>query len=257
MKTNKPINFLAGLMVLGLTFSGTTIQAAEAPQSVVLESFACNYHDGKDMDDLLAARDYMVKQADKAGVSLAPGYVWSSFKGGPGLDHIWFSVHQSLAEFAAESEAFGSVPELAGVNARFDAVASCESNLAMARPIFQGSQAPGPSAEPAFISSNACMFRPGVDASALPDLESHINDVLGGMSEYNSTTLFSAMPMTQGPNSADIYLFGINGSQSAWAAGVTAFRSTPASQALGRHFASLLNCSSSLWFSQQVVGGDS
>jgi hypothetical protein len=198
----------------------------------------------------------MVKQADKAGHSLAPSYVWSSFKGGPGVDHIWFAVHQSLADFATESEAFGTAPELAGVNARFDTVASCESNIAMARPIFQGSETSGPTGEPAFISSNACMFRPGVDASALPDLESHINGVLSGISEYNSTTLFSATPMTQGVNSADLYLFAVNDNQSAWAAAVTAFQASPAAQSLGRHFNSLVNCKTALWFSQQVVGGE-
>ena len=35
---------------------GMASQAAEAPASVVLESFACTYHDGKDIDDLLAVR---------------------------------------------------------------------------------------------------------------------------------------------------------------------------------------------------------
>ena len=63
MSKNKPISLLACLMALALAFLGSTTQAAEAPPPVVLETFACNYHDGKDMDDLLAARDYMVKQA--------------------------------------------------------------------------------------------------------------------------------------------------------------------------------------------------
>lgn len=255
MKPIKPINLLTCLMALGLAFSGVAAQAADAPASVVLESFACNYHDGKDIDDLLAARDYMVKQADKAGVSLAPSYVWSQFKGGPGLDHIWFTVHESLNAFAAESEAFGSAPELAGVNARFGTVASCESNIAMARPIFQGSEAEPPGG-PAFISSNACMFRPGADASSLGDLENHINGVLGGISAYNSTTVISATPFTSGPNSADLYIFAINENQSAWAAGVTAFQASAGGPGLGRHFDSVLDCDTALWFSQQVVGGE-
>ena len=57
-------------MALGMGF-GVAAQAAEAPASVVLESFACSYHAGKDLDDLLGARDYMVRQADRAGVELA------------------------------------------------------------------------------------------------------------------------------------------------------------------------------------------
>ncbi|MCZ6642261.1 MAG: hypothetical protein O7G86_20435 [Gammaproteobacteria bacterium] len=250
---NKLISLFICLMALGLAFSGVAVQAAEAPPPVVLETFACNYHDGKDMDDLLSARDYMVKQAGKAGLSLAPGYVWSKYKGGPDLDHIWFTVHESLAAFAAESEAFGSAPELAGVGARFDTVASCDSNIAMARAIFQGSEA-GPPVGSAFISSNACMFHDGVDASDMADLEGHLAGVLGEMSAYNSTTFISATPFTSGPDSADVYLFSINASQSAWAAGVTAFQASASGPALLRHLNSLLDCDTSLWFSEQVVG---
>lgn len=242
-------------MALGLAFSGLAVQAADAPASVVLESFACNYHDGKDIDDLLAARDYMVKQADKAGVSLAPSYVWSRFKGGPDVDHIWFAVHDSLTAFAAESEAFRSAPELAGVNARFDTVASCETNIAMARVIFQGSEA-GPPGGDAFISSNACMFRHGADAGSLPDLEGHISGVLGGISAYNSTTVIAATPITSSTDSADIYIFAINENQTAWAANVTAFQASAGGPGLGRHFDSVLDCGTALWFSQQVVGAE-
>jgi hypothetical protein len=36
-------------MALGLALFAITAQAREAPASIVLESFACNYHDGKDM----------------------------------------------------------------------------------------------------------------------------------------------------------------------------------------------------------------
>ncbi len=253
MKTNRPISLFACLMALA--FLGFAAQAAEAPPSVLLETFACSYHDGTDMDDLLAARDYMVKQADKAGVSLAPSYLWSRYKGGPDLDTIWFSVHESLAAFAAESEAFGAAPELAGVGARFGTVASCESNISIARAIFQGSEVEGPPQGSAFIFSNACMLRDGVDAGDLADLEGHISAVLGGIPAYNKTTFVSVDPFTSGPNSADLYLFGVNESQSAWAASIAAFQASAGGPALGRHFNAVLDCDTALWFSQQVVGG--
>ncbi|MCZ6860999.1 MAG: hypothetical protein O7I42_12125 [Alphaproteobacteria bacterium] len=125
----------------------------------------------------------------------------------------------------------------------------------MARPIFEGSEAE-PTGGPAFISSNACMLRDGVGAADLADLEGHINGVLGGISAYNKMTFISATPITSGPNSADLYLFAINESQSAWAAGIAAFQASAGGPALGRHFNSVLDCDTSLWFSQQVVGGE-
>ena len=239
-----------------MAFSGIATQAAEAPPAVVLESFACTYNAGQDKGDVLDARDYMVKQAAKAGVTLAPSYLWENSKGGPGIDHIWFSVHQSLADFAAEAEAFGSAPELEGVNARFDKVASCESNLANARPLFQGSAAPEPGPGQVFIASNACNFRPGAGPADLPDLESHVNGVLSEISAYDATTIIMATPITQGANPADLYVFSINESPSAWAANSAAFQASEAAAGLGRHFRSILDCRTALWSSEQVVGGE-
>jgi len=77
---------------------------------------------------------------------------------------------------------------------------------------------------------------------------------LGNISAYNSTTFVTATPITSGPNSADIYLFSVNDSQSAWAASRTAFQASDGGAALIRHFNTILDCNASLWFSQQVVG---
>ena len=256
MKTSKSFGMLAHLLVLGFALTGIAAQAEEAPAPVLLESFACNFNDGKDMDDLLAARDYMVRQAEKAGIALAPIHVWTQFKGGPDLDLIWFTVHQDLTAYAAQSAAFGTAPEMSGVTERFDAVGSCDSNLAIARPVFQGKEVELPPTGPGFISANACMLRAGVRLADLGDLESHINVVVGGISAYDSTLLIMANPITSGPNSADLYLFSINESQTDWAAGVTAFGASPGGPGLARHFDSLLDCGTALWFSQQVIGGE-
>lgn len=45
--------------------------AAEPPAAPVMEAYTCSYNAGKVMKDLLAARDYCVKQAEKAGIKLA------------------------------------------------------------------------------------------------------------------------------------------------------------------------------------------
>lgn len=240
-------------LTFALLLSFGAAQAEEAPASVLLESFACSYQDGKDRDDLMAARDYMVKQAAKAEMSLAPSYVWHNFKGGPDLDHVWFSVHESLAAFAAQSEAFGAAPEMADVEARFESVAECDSNIAMARPVFQGSQAANDGGT-AFIASNACMVQPGTSPADLVDLENHIRGVLGETSEYNASSIFMATPMTAGPNSADVYLFAVHPSQSQWAAASAGFQASAGRDSLVRHFQAVMDCQTSLWFSEQVVG---
>ena len=253
MTRNNFITQSSYALTFSLLLSFGAAQAEEASPPVLLESFACSYHDGKDRDDLLTARDYMVKQAAKAEMSLTTSYVWHRYKGGPDLDHVWFSVHESLATFAAQSEAFGAAPEMADVEARFESVAECDSNIAMARPVFQGSESSNDGGT-AFIASNACMVQPGTSPADLIDLENHIRDVLGGISEYNASSVFMATPMTAGPNSADAYLFAVHPSQSQWAATSAAFQASAGRDSLVRHFQAVLDCKTSLWFSEQVVG---
>ena len=256
MKTiHKPIKRLAFLAASLLAFAGFATHAAEAPPPPgVLATFACNFHDGNDMDDLRSARDYYVSESKKAGISTPRAVVWDRFQGGVPFDHIWFDLHADLAAFAAGAEEYRSA-DMSKVDARFAAIETCEANVSMVRPIFQGSEA-GPPRESTFISSNACTFRDGAGPDDLADLEGHIGAVLGGLDEWKSTLIIAATPVTQGQNSADVYIFSIHASPSAWAASSGAIGAAPGGAALGRHFEGMLDCNSSLWFSEQVVGGE-
>ncbi len=255
MKTiRKPIKSLAFLFAVLLAFTGIAGHAAEAQPPGVLATFACNFKDGKDMDDLMSARDYYVSESKKAGVSTPEAYVWSRFKGGVPFDHIWFDLHANLADFAAGAEEYRNA-DMSKVDDRFEAIETCEANVSTVRPLFQGGETSPPNGS-AFISSNACSFRDGAGPETMADLEGHVGVVLGGLDEYKSVSIFTATPITQGPNSADIYIFSINANPSAWAASVAAVQSSPGGPGLGRHFNGTLDCSSSLWFAEQVVGGE-
>ena len=104
--TNKSHRLLMYLAASLLAFTGATANAAEAQPPGLLETFACNFHDGQDMDDLLSARDYFVRQAERAGITPRASYVWSRYKGGPDFDYVWLTVHQDLAAFAARADNF-------------------------------------------------------------------------------------------------------------------------------------------------------
>ena len=255
MKTiRKPIKSLAFLFAVLLAFTGIAGHAAEAQPPGVLATFACNFKDGKDMDDLMSARDYYVSESKKAGISTPEAYVWSRFKGGVPFDHIWFDLHANLADFAAGAEEYRNA-DMSKVDDRFDAIETCEANVSTVRSLFQGGETSPPNGS-AFISSNACSFRDGAGPESMADLEGHVGVVLGGLDEYKSVSIFAATPITQGPNSADIYIFSVNANPSAWAASVAAVQSSPGGPGLGRHFNGTLDCSSSLWFAEQVVGGE-
>lgn len=255
MKTNTTIHLLSILIISSLIIP-LSAHAEEAAGPAILENWSCTYKPGKDRDDLMAARDYMVRQAAKAEMELADSYVWHSYKGGPGLDHIWFSVHDSLEAFAANSTAFGAAPEMSGVGDRFDAVADCQTNVGTVRAIFQGADVTEEedSGGSAFVASNACMLHSGVSEADIVDLENHIRGVLGSVDEYSNVTVFLGSPMTEGPNGADMYLFAVHESLNSFAAASRGFQSSPGRDSLARHFNGMMDCSSAWWSSEMVVG---
>lgn len=101
--------------------------AAEAQPPGLVEVWTCSYNAGKDINDLMAARDYYVKQAAKAGLSLGPVYLWSLIKGDVDFDIIWLEPHESPMAYAAAMDAETAAEEMADVQARFDAVGTCRA----------------------------------------------------------------------------------------------------------------------------------
>ena len=67
------------IFLCAFVFSTSTIADHHAPaaSSPVLEAWECSYNPGKNLGDLMSARDYLVKQADKANIALKPLFVWS------------------------------------------------------------------------------------------------------------------------------------------------------------------------------------
>jgi hypothetical protein len=238
----------------GLAMFAMSANAEEAPSWGAMETFACNYNDGKDRDDLLAARDYYVKQAAKAGVKLAPSYLWSAFKGNT-PDIVWLTPHVGGLTAFAKQAADENVPELSGVSARFDAVGECTAGLSAVRTLFQGSTPLNEDSPTTFVNTNRCSFQAGHGPSSLPGLRAHINDALGRASEFNAFVAYIGFPTTRSQGDPDLYIFGVNNDIQEWAAGQQAFVTSPDLQALGRHFDTVLECDSALWIGEQVIEG--
>ena len=126
MKTTDRL--IHSLALLAFAFAGVVsfgVNAEEAQPPGVLETWTCSYNTGKDIDDVLAARDYYVKQAAKAGVDIGPTYLWSLIKGDLPFDIVWLAPHQNLGAYAALSDAQAAAPELSDVTARFYSAATC------------------------------------------------------------------------------------------------------------------------------------
>lgn len=253
MKSKSQNRWLTALLALPvLATVSFDVSAAEPPLAPVMETYTCSYNAGKSEKDLMAARDYYVKQADKAGIELGASYLLSLFKGNLPFDQVWMTPHSSLVAFAAATDAEAASADMAGVEARFDDVVECTANLNNLMTVFQR-EGYAPDGSPGLVSGLACMARPGVGPEQLQDLRTHIADVVGSLGGDAPNAIFMMTPITQGPTSADMVLLAAFDGVSPWAGFVSAVRSSPGGQMLMRHFQAVAECDQALWSSQRVI----
>lgn len=246
MKTLTHIVLIA-LFAAGLAAG---VQAAEAP--IVRETFTCNFQDGKDMEDLMAARDFYLKQAEKGGLDTPDAFVWTPVKVDVDFDFLWGQNHADMATFARRADADTGSAEAAAVAERFATVATCKSSLAMRQQFIQSEgEFEG---NPAVIGISACTYQKGHGPEDLPDLLGHIAGVVDSIGRKDGFMAFAAEPMIgRARNAADVYLYGVQGSFSDWASGNAALQSAEGIESLQRHLDVILDCNQALFLGQQVV----
>ena len=253
MKITKQLKRLSVLATLPiLTAVSIGANAAEVPPAPVMEAYTCNFNPGKDMDDLMAARDNFVKQTDKAGIKLGGSYLFSLFKGNLPFELVWMNPHDSLAAFAAATEEQAASSAVVDALARFETVVDCTANLNNVTPVFNRDDA-APDGEPGFVSAYACNTHPGIGPVEVQDLRNHIAREMGGLGDNAPEFMFTMNPITSGPTSADVILFAVNDSVSSWVNFTTAIQSSPGGPNLGRHFQAVAECELALWNTQRVI----
>ena len=251
--TNRLIRNLALLTfgLAGVVSIGANAEEAQPPG--VLETWTCSYNPGKDIDDVLSARDYYVKQAAKAGVDIGPTYLWSLIKGDLPFDLVWLAPHQNLAAYAASADAQAAAPELSDVTARFYDAATCTPRLGTIQPVFQR-EVPDRGDAPAIVTAFACGLRQGVDPGVdMADLRGHIGEVLASMGDTAPSTVFAMTPTTGGINTPDWLLFSVFDNMTSWANFVGGLLGSDAGQQLVRHFGAVADCEQAIWGSQRTI----
>lgn len=251
--TNLPTKMLTLLL---LPFVGTlsfNAYAQEAQPTGVIETWACSYEPGKGVKDVMAARDYYLKQADKAGLTLGPAYMWTLLKGDVDFDLLWLAPHENFMAFAASADAEAAAPEIVDVQARFDAAIKCKPRLSTIMPMFEREGADDGGSDTNIVSTSACQLMPGVGPEEIGDLRTHISGVLGGMGDNTPSAVYGMASMTGGQNTPEFVLFTVNDSLTSYGEFMGAIAADADGQMLGRHFNSLGDCNLAMWTSQQVI----
>ena len=245
--------FVPLLLIVSGAFSAIGMGAEPPPPPMIAETWSCNYNSGKDMEDVLKARDYMLREAEKAGISLPDSYIWTLAKGNIPVETVWFNIHEHLGAYAATSDAWVASGISEAVLDRFYNASTCTTGLGTMRPVF-GREGLPEDDSPTFIAASGCRFKKGAGGSHLADLMSHARDVQAGMGD--SAPYFSAMlePFTaRPPGSADVFIFSVYNNATEWGNYVNTLYATQAGQMLINHRDMILDCDTTLWTGQWVV----
>lgn len=247
--------YLIPVLVLGMLAAGAYAPSALAMDApMVREVYTCNFNDGKDMGDLMSARDFYLKQMEKAGQDAGDAFVWTPMKASIGADFLWFNNQGSLMDYAEGADAFNSSAEGQAAMERFNSVASCSSSLAMRRQIYQADGEMTPGADGAVINALACNYNRGSGPEDLADLGSHVARTVGALDLADGGSGYMTVPTVgAGPNTRDVYFYGVSASMKDWAQRNMALQASDGYASLGRHFENVLDCSSALFAGQRVV----
>lgn len=239
-------------LLTSILFIVGTIGITNLANADVREVFVCELLDGSDMDDVMAARDFYIKQAAKAGYEIPEAFLWTPFKSFSEIDFLWFNNYAGMAEFGALSDQFAASADMTAVIDRFNQISECRSGLSTRELIFDGGDPPVPN-PPALIHSSGCNLRDGWRTDDLADLVRHINGVLGEIGGYEDYLLYRTDPVTPGQNTPDVRFYSVHDSVAAWGERREALEGAAGGQQLLRHFNAVLDCTTSLWNGQQVV----
>ena len=240
------------LFLLAALAAAPLASAADAP--MVREVYLCDFNEGKDMGDLMAARDFYLKQMEKSGQEPNMAFVWTPYKASTGFDFVWANNTANLMEFARDSDTFNASAEGQAAMDRFNTVATCSSHLAMRRQTYQAEGELNPSPDGAVINAFACNYRRGHGPNDLEDLVGHVSEVAGSVDLADGAAGYVSVPgIGAGPNTPDLLLYGVNGSLEKWAARGEAFQASAGAPSLMRHLQTIVECSGSLFYGQRVV----
>lgn len=243
-------------LILVFAVQSVSVRAADAPPpAMIAETWACAYKDGKTLDDVLKLREFMVSQADRAGLKLPPAFLWTRTTGDSRFDYVWFNVHLDSGAFDTSASAW----EASGIGPvvldQFASISDCVAFTSAAQMIFPTGN-PGASAPdgPVFIAAENCSYIGAANGERLNDLISDMHDVMEDMGDNAPTFATALLPFSSPASEApDVILYSGYEHSDGWEAYFRELPDTEAGRRLREHKAEVLDCGGlTMWSSRQL-----
>ncbi|MCZ6659529.1 MAG: hypothetical protein O7C67_19765 [Gammaproteobacteria bacterium] len=234
------------------------VGASAAETGPVREFYACNYQEGKGLDDLMAVRDLLVEEIAKIGsadLSNQVTFLWTPFKATTDWDFLWFDMHENLNAMGRASDAYENSEAPAVLGPRFAEVLECPSSgIVTHEQIFEAAEefvGDGP----ALVESFACTFHPGKGVADAREAVEFWQKTIDDLGIYKSYSAFMQIPLVSGTG-ADLYYFAVHANMTDYAARTSAYRTSAAGMEADSRFDDVQRCNSSLWLGQIIINPD-
>ena len=223
---------------------------AQSQSGMIREYYACNYLEGKDINDLMAARDYMVEQI--GGNYEGTTFLWTPIKANNDFDFLWFNQYTNLSQWGSEIQALWNTPVYLDVIQRFESMSNCVTGMVTHVPIFEGGAFQVANNSGAIVESFACTLKDGGDLAGVNSAVEHWRQVVTGLGAHSNYNAFMQIPFVSSAG-RDVFYFGVYPDFEAYAAGTTTLQNSSDHTDVLALFARQHRCDSSLWEGRPIV----
>ncbi len=245
---------ILGAMIIGLCASS----GAYAQDQQVLQVFACNFNDGKNLDNLAAwIEDF--REFATSGENQDPGagsFAWLPFRGAAPYDYILGFISSSLNDMATGVQGYYASPQGQALEAQANETADCISGIVMSEQLRNGVIGnTGDDQLDAVVELFSCTLNRGSDLDDVRSASDFLNkqiDAIGSaaLSQYES---YLWTPYRGGTGNWDFLWVGNHSNLSTWAQADTDYYGSKEGQAAEERFQKISTCTNSMWGGYWIV----
>jgi hypothetical protein len=233
---------LSIITLISIVVSGVVIAAETRP---VVESYACDFKSGKDIDDLNSAVKYWQGQVDKIGSTDLDGYFAVTampLMGRAEADFYWFGVNPNLNQMVRAQTAYTNSTEGQSADKRFIAMSRCKMNAYFLEPIYSGYEAEADD-DDGVLEIFGCTLKEGQDMSDVQEAEETWQKQAAGMGFKVAVYRWDNFKTI---SQYDLVYLEVNDDLESFGANTTTWLTTDSARSADAAFASVMTCDSAV-----------
>lgn len=244
---------LISSFIFAVSFASNSV-AQETPTLATV--WACNYKDGKSMEDLAAWAEFWSESVDRMGADEFDdmrAVAWTPNRAGAEFDVIWLEYHDNLNSYARGAEVYGASPLSVPVETMWEGIVDCENSTHFRTNIFQGDDVQID--DPATIETFRCRFHPGKSMVDVEQALARWSNILSNQEGSQKVVSYMFTPL-HSSSGFDVSYYHVFDNLVEYAEGTTEYLTSTEGQAMNNEWNSIHRCESSLFTGNRIIPED-